>query len=274
MPQALQNTEEGISMSNISKAFNNGKAFISFLTAGDPDIETTKECILKMVQAGADLIEIGIPFSDPIAEGVVIQEANIRALNSKTNLKDIFKLVKELREEIETPIVFLTYINPVFNYGYERFFSECSADGVDGIIIPDLPFEEKSEIKDIAKKYDVDIISLVAPTSAERIKNIAKEADGFVYVVSSMGVTGVRKEITTDIASIVKLVKDVTDTPAAIGFGINTPEQAEYFARMSDGVIVGSAIVKIIEKYGKEAPEYVYDYVKLMKDAIRVCRKN
>lgn len=256
-------------MSNIKKAFENGKAFIGFLTAGDPDLETTKECILKIVEAGADLIEIGIPFSDPIAEGPVIQAANIRALKSKTKLQNVFDLVADLRKTIETPIVFLTYINPVFNYGYEAFFKECKKSGVDGIIVPDVPFEEKAEIAAYAKNYDVDIISLIAPTSNERIKTIAKDATGFVYVVSSMGVTGVRNEITTDVEAIVKLVKNVTDTPVAVGFGINTTAQAKHFAAFSDGVIVGSAIVKIIENYGKKSPNYVYDYVKSMKDSIR-----
>lgn len=256
-------------MSSIKEAFNKGKAFIGFLTAGDPDTQTTKKCIEAMFEAGADLIEIGIPFSDPIAEGVVIQGANLRALKHHTCLDEVFELVRETRVNFSIPIVFLTYINPVFNYGYEKFFKKCGETGVDGVIIPDLPFEEKNEISDIAETYGIDIISLIAPTSNERIKMIAKEAKGFVYIVSSMGVTGVRNEITTDLNSIVKLVKEATDTPTAIGFGINTTEQAKHFASIADGVIVGSAIVKIIEKYGKEAPEYVYDYVKEMKNSIK-----
>ncbi len=255
-------------MSKIYKAFENKKAFIGFLTAGDPNLEVTKECITEMEKAGADLIEIGIPFSDPIAEGVVIQEANIRALKSGTNLNKIFNLVEELRTFTDIPLVFLTYINPIFNYGYEEFFKQCKNFGVDGLIIPDLPFEERNEIKSIADKYEIDIISLIAPTSEDRIKLIAKEAKGFVYVVSSMGVTGVRSEITTDINSIIKLVKETTKTPAAVGFGINTPQQAAYFANIANGVIVGSAIVKIIEKYGKNSPKFVYEYVKEMKNAI------
>lgn len=256
-------------MSNIYKAFENGKAFIGFLTAGDPDINTTKECIFAMEEAGADLIEIGIPFSDPIAEGIVIQGANIRALKSDTCLSDIFEMVKQVRMKTKIPIVFLTYVNPVFNYGYEEFFRTCAQTGVDGVIIPDLPYEEKNELKEYADKNNIDIISLVAPTSEDRIKMIAKDSKGFVYVVSSMGVTGVRSEITTDLTSIVKLVKETTKTPSAIGFGINTPEQAKYFSQIADGVIVGSAIVKIIEKYGKDSPEYVYNYVKEMKSAIK-----
>lgn len=269
MLHLLQNTEEGLSMSNIKNAFQNKKAFIGFLTAGDPDLSTTKECIFAMEEAGADLIEIGIPFSDPIAEGIVIQGANIRSLQNKTCLNDIFNLVKQVRTKTNIPIVFLTYINPVFNYGYEEFFKTCKESGVDGIIIPDLPFEEKEEIKEPSAKYNIDVISLIAPTSEDRIKEIAKDAKGFVYIVSSMGVTGVRNEITTDLESIVKLVKNATSTPTAIGFGINTPEQAKHFSEIADGVIVGSAIVKLIEKHGKNAPEYVYSYVKEMKDAIR-----
>ena len=255
-------------MSNIKNAFNNKKAFIGFLTAGDPDLDNTKECIFAMEEAGADLIELGIPFSDPIAEGIVIQSANIRALKADAYLGNIFNMVKEVRRKTNIPIVFLTYINPVFNFGYENFFKTCKETGVDGLIIPDLPFEEKDEIKPIADKYDIDIISLIAPTSEDRIKKIAKESKGFVYIVSSMGVTGMRSEIRTDVASIIKLVKEYTNTPCAVGFGINTPEQAKYFAEMSDGVIVGSAIVKLIEKYGKDSPEYIYNYVKEMKGAI------
>lgn len=255
-------------MSNIYKAFENKKAFIGFLTAGDPDLDTTEQCILAMERAGADLVEIGIPFSDPIAEGIVIQEANIRALKAGTNLQKIFNLVKSVRNKVNIPLVFLTYINPLFNWGYDNFLKKCKETGIDGLIIPDLPYEEKNEINEIAKKYDVDIISLIAPTSTERIKTIAQDTQGFIYVVSSMGVTGVRKEITTDLKTIVNLIKDVSKTPTAIGFGINTPEQAKYFSEIADGVIVGSAIVKIIEKYGKNSPENVYNYVKSMKEAM------
>jgi tryptophan synthase alpha chain len=256
-------------MSRIYKAFENKKAFIGFLTGGDPDIETTENCIYEMEKNGCDLIEIGIPFSDPIAEGIVIQGANIRALKSNTNLNNIFDLVKKVREKSQIPLVFLTYINPVYKYGYEKFFEKCQKNGVDGIIIPDLPYEEKDEIKEITTKYGIDIISLVAPTSTDRIKKIAKDATGFVYVVSSMGVTGVRSEITTDLESIVKLIKKETETPTAIGFGISTPEQAKYFSSFADGIIIGSAIVKIIEKYGKNSPKHVGEYVASIKEAIK-----
>lgn len=253
-------------MSKIYKAFENKKAFIGFLTAGDPSLEKTVEYILTMEKAGADLIEIGIPFSDPTAEGVVIQNANIRALNKGMTTNKVFDIVKKVREKSNIPLVFLTYINPVYKYGYDKFFKECSEVGVDGIIIPDVPFEEKYEIKDIADKYDVDIISLISPTSEERIKTIAKEAKGFVYIVSSMGVTGVRNEIKTDVGNIIKSVKEVTSVPCAVGFGINNPNQAREILKVADGVIVGSAIVKIIESYGEDASEELFKYVTLMKE--------
>jgi len=255
-------------MSKIKNAFTNKKAFIGFLTAGDPSAEKTVEYILTMVRAGADLIEIGIPFSDPVAEGATIQEANLRALKAGMTTDGVFDIVKTVREKMDIPLVFLTYLNPVFHYGYERFFSRCEELGVDGIIIPDLPYEEKDELADIAASCAVDVISLIAPTSEQRIQTIAKEARGFIYVVSSMGVTGVRSEITTDLAAIIQAIQKVTDLPAAIGFGISTPEQAEKMARIADGVIVGSAIVKIIEKYGEAAGEPLAKYIEEMKRAV------
>jgi tryptophan synthase alpha chain len=256
-------------LSKIAKAFENGKAFIGFLTAGDPSMEKSEEFILEMVRGGADLVEIGIPFSDPIAEGVVIQEANLRALQAGATTEKVFELVASVRKKTQVPLVFLTYLNPVFNYGYERFFARCEEVGLDGIIIPDMPYEEKGEIADFAKAHGVDIISLIAPTSEQRIRQIASEATGFVYVVSSMGVTGVRSEIKTDLPAILSAVKAATDTPAAVGFGINTPEQAASIVKTADGVIVGSAIVKLIAQYGEEANEPVYDYVHRMKEAVR-----
>lgn len=254
-------------MNKIKQAFSNGKAFIAFLTAGDPDAESTVKYILEMERAGADLIEIGIPFSDPTAEGVVIQEASLRALNGGMTTEGVFGIVEEVRKQSNVPLALMTYLNPVYHYGYEKFFARCSSLGVDGIIVPDLPYEEKAEAEEVAAKYDVKVISLIAPTSEERIQTIAKEAEGFIYVVSSLGVTGVRKEINTDIDSIVRSIREVTDTPCAIGFGISTPEQAKKMAGAADGVIVGSAIVKIIAQYGAGAQEEVYKYVKSMKDA-------
>lgn len=252
----------------IKDAFKNGKAFVAFITAGDPNLDKTAEYILEMERAGADLIEIGIPFSDPIAEGVVIQEADLRALQSGTTTDGIFDMVEKLRRKTDMPLVFMGYLNPVFHYGYERFFARCKECGISGIIIPDLPYEEKGECEEIAAKYGVDVISMIAPTSAARIRAIASEAKGFLYVVSSMGVTGIRSEIKTDLASILAAVREASDIPAAVGFGINTPEQAAKVAQIADGVIVGSAIVKIIARYGSEAGPYIYDYVKSMKEAI------
>lgn len=252
----------------IQDAFDRGKAFIGFLTGGDPTIEKSEEYIMKMVEAGCDLIEIGIPFSDPIAEGTVIQEANIRALSEGATTDKLFGLAANVRKKTRVPLVFLTYLNPVFKYGYESFCAKCEEAGVNGLIIPDMPYEEKGELSLIAEKYGVDIISLIAPTSEERIKMIAGDAHGFIYVVSSMGVTGMRSEIKTDLRSILSLVKEAAHVPAAVGFGINTPKQAAEIAELADGVIVGSAIVKIIEKYGADAGSHVYEYVKSMKDAI------
>ena len=254
-------------MSRIKKAFENKKAFIGFLTAGEPSLDKTEEYILTMDKAGADLIEIGIPFSDPIAEGVVIQEANIRSLSAGTTTEKVFKMVESVRKKTDIPLVFMTYLNPVHYYGYEAFFKKCSLAGIDGIIIPDLPYDEKGEVADIAEASGIDLISMIAPTSAQRIRMIAGEGKGFLYIVSSLGVTGVRSNITTDLDSILKLVKEATDCPAAIGFGISTPEQARTMSRIADGVIVGSAIVKIVQKYGSDAAQPLYDYVKSMKEA-------
>lgn len=254
-------------MSKIAKAFENGKAFIAFLTAGDPSADKTVEFILEMERAGADLVEIGIPFSDPTAEGPVIQDANLRALDKGITMDDVFAVVEKVREKTQIPLVFLTYMNPVHHYGYEAFFEKCEETGVDGIITPELPFEEKGELREFADRHGVDLISMIAPTSDERIKMIAKEAAGFVYVVSSLGVTGVRSNITTDVETIVGKIKEVTDVPCAVGFGISTPEQAAAMAAVSDGAIVGSAIVKIIAEHGEAAGPELYKYVKAMKDA-------
>ena len=257
-------------MSKIENAFKKGTAFIGFLTAGDPSIEKSCEFILAMEKAGADLVEIGIPFSDPIAEGTVIQEANIRALSVNTRLEDVFRLVTMVRAQTQVPLVFLTYLNPVFNYGVDAFFAKCEETGVDGIIIPDMPYEERGEAASAAEAHGVDIISMIAPTSHERIRKIAAVGSGFLYIVSSLGVTGTRSEIKTDLGEIIDTVRTVTDVPAAVGFGINTPEQAEKIGKVADGVIVGSAIVKIIAKYGDDATPYIYDYVKAMKSAVVV----
>jgi tryptophan synthase alpha chain len=261
-------------MSNIAKAFQNtryagktGAAFIGFVTGGDPTIDKSREFILEMIRAGADLVEIGVPFSDPIAEGPVIQQANIRALSAGATVEKLFSLVESLRAETQIPLVFLTYLYPVYHYGYDAFFKRSQKAGLDGIIIPDLPFEEQGEVRDISSKYGVDLISLIAPTSEERVQNIAAAASGFLYLVSSMGVTGVRSEIRTDLSSIIAAVKKAANLPVAVGFGIHTPDQAAEIGKIADGVIVGSAIVKIVEKHGAEAGKYIYDYVREMKQA-------
>lgn len=256
-------------MSKIAEAFAHGKAFIPFITCGDPDLETTAAAVRAAVENGADLIELGIPFSDPTAEGPVIQGANLRALRGGVTTDLIFGLVRELRHDVKVPIVFMTYANVVFSYGGERFLSACQEVGVDGLILPDLPFEEKEEFLPFCKKHRVELISLIAPTSENRIALIAEEAEGFLYVVSSLGVTGIRSEIKTDLTSMMEAVKRSAHIPAAIGFGISTPEQAKKMAEIADGVIVGSATIKLLAQYGKDAPRYIGAYVKTMKDAIR-----
>lgn len=256
-------------MSKIPNAFKNGKAFIGFLTAGDPNVDKSVEYILAMEEAGCDLVELGIPFSDPMAEGFSIQEANLRALENNTTTDDVFEIVRKVRQKSDIPLVFLSYINPVFFYGYEEFFKKCGEYGVDGLIAPDLPYEEKGEIADFALKNDVDIISLIAPTSNQRIEMIAGDASGFIYLVSSFGVTGIRSEIKTDLEPIVSQIKKVCDLPVAVGFGIHTPKQAKEISKISDGVIVGSAIVNIIAEHGENASDALKEYVSDMKNACR-----
>lgn len=255
-------------MSNIYKAFEKKKAFIPFVTGGDPSLDVTEQLLYAMEEAGADLIEIGIPFSDPTAEGPVIQEANERALQAGCTTDRLFDMLKRTREKVTVPMVFLTYVNPIFIYGKERFMKKCTECGIDGIIVPDMPYEEREELAPACEKYGVDIIPLIAPTSNDRIAMIAKKAKGYIYCVSSLGVTGVRREIRTDIKSMVEQVRKVTDVPCAVGFGIAEPKQAYEMAKVSDGAIVGSAIVKIIAKYGEDCVPYVAEYVKKMKEAV------
>ena len=250
-------------MSKIHEAFSNGKAFIAFITCGDPDIETTKRVILSAVENGADLIELGIPFSHPTAEGPVIQAANVRITTEKG-----FAMVRELRNVVKIPLVFMTYANVIFSYGTEKFIATCREIGIDGLIVPDLPFEEKEEFLPACEKFGVDLVSMIAPTSDERISMIAREAEGFIYVVSSLGVTGTRDNITTDLHAIVQSIRKSSSVPCAIGFGISTPDQARKMSKAADGVIVGSAIIKIIAKYGENSPEHVGTYVREMKAAI------
>ena len=256
-------------MIKIRDAFDHGKAFVAFITCGDPDLETTAAVVRSAVKNGADLIELGIPFSDPTAEGPVIQGANLRALSGGVTTDQIFDLVRVLRNDVTVPMVFMTYANVVYSYGAEIFISTCQKIGIQGLILPDLPYEEKEEFLDLCHRYEVDLISLIAPTSDDRIAMIAEEAEGFVYLVSSMGVTGTRAEIQTDLTSIVETIREHTKIPCAIGFGIARPEQARAMAALSDGALVGSAIIKIIEQYGRDAAAPVGEYVKSMKDAIR-----
>jgi tryptophan synthase alpha chain len=254
--------------SRISEAFAGRKAFVAFLTGGDPDIETTEKLIPVMAEAGADVIEIGIPFSDPIAEGPVIQAADERALSAGCTTDKLFDMVARVRDKTSVPLLFMTYLNPIFTYGSERFFQRCSETGIDGVIVPDMPFEEKSEIATSCSKFGVELVSLIAPTSRERIRKIAAEAEGFIYCVSSLGVTGVRSEIKTDITSMIEQVRAVTDVPCAVGFGVSRPEHAEQLGAVADGVIVGSAIVKIIAENGHESALPVSDFIRSMRAAL------
>lgn len=256
-------------MTKIADAFANGKAFIPFLTCGDPDLETTEKLIGAIAEAGADLIELGIPFSDPTAEGPVIQDASLRALSVGTTTDKIFDMVRRVRQTVSIPMVFMTYANVIFSYGADRFLKTAAEIGMNGIIVPDVPFEEKQEFEPLCQKYGLDQISMIAPTSHDRIRAIAEQANGFLYCVSSLGVTGTRTAITTDIGAMVKLVKEVKDIPCAVGFGISTPEQAESMCRQADGAIVGSAIVKLIAQHGRDSVQPVADYVRTMKTACR-----
>lgn len=256
-------------MTKVADAFKNGKAFIPFVTCGDPTLDTTIQIVKEMADKGADLIELGIPFSDPTAEGPVIQGANLRALSNKITTDDVFDMVVEIRKTVDIPMVFMTYANVIFSYGIEKFAKRAKEVGMNGLILPDVPFEEKEEFAPAFRAEGLDFISLIAPTSKQRIGMIAESAEGFVYCVSSMGVTGTRTKLSGAGKTIAAEVKKHTDVPAAIGFGISTPEQAKEMAEVADGVIVGSAIVKLVAKYGEDAAPYVGEYVKSMKDAIR-----
>ena len=250
-------------MSNLRKAFDHGKAFVAFITCGDPDLETTAKAVRAMAEGGADLIELGIPFSDPTAEGPVIQSANVRALSAGTTTDKIFEMVKKLRNDVKIPMVFMTYANVVFSYGTERFAEMCAQVGMDGVILPDVPYEEKEEFAPIFEAHGLELVSLIAPTSADRIAMIAKEAKGFIYLVSSMGVTGTRDNTSfaNNLEEIIGHIRQVTDTPVAIGFGINKSEQVKEFKQYADGVIVGSAIVNIITEHGNHADIPLKEYI-------------
>lgn len=237
------------------------RAFIPFITCGDPDIQTTEKLIRSMATAGADLIELGIPFSDPIAEGPVIQNADVRALISNTTTDDIFDMAMRIRKDLDVPMLVMTYFNPVFVYGCDRFLQRCEDAGICAIIVPDLPYEEKGDIQQYCTKHGVKLISMIAPTSEDRIQEIASHAEGFLYIVSSLGVTGTRTQFSSNIEEMVKAVRACTDIPCAIGFGISTPEQAREMTDFADGAIVGSAIVKIIAQHGRDSIPYVGKFV-------------
>ena len=256
-------------MTEIRDAFSNGKALIAFVTCGDPDLDTTKAIVRSMASNGVDLIELGIPFSDPTAEGPVIQGANVRALKAGTTTDKIFDMVESIRDDVDIPMVFMTYANVVFSYGTDRFLDRCVKAGIKGLILPDVPFEEKEDFAPTCEKHGMCLISMVAPTSHERIAMIAKESKGFLYVVSSLGVTGTRSKITTDIGSITEAIKKVTDTPCAVGFGISNPQQAKDMSKKADGVIIGSAIVRLVAEHGKDSAKPVGEFVKSVKKAMR-----
>ena len=257
-------------MNNIQAAFENGKAFVAFITCGDPDLETTAAAIRQAVQNGADMIELGIPFSDPTAEGPVIQAANLRALANGVTTDKIFAMVEELRKEVKIPLLFMTYANVIFSYGTEAFIAKCSDAGINGIIVPDLPYEEKNEFQPACTKYGVKLISVIAPTSANRIAMIAKNAEGFIYIASSIGVVCTRQVVYEDLESVVRKVRQNTTLPCVIGFGIADSKQAKALAQLADGVIVGTAIVKLLTEYGKKAPKRIGAYVKLLKQSINL----
>ncbi len=256
-------------MSKIKQAFENGKAFIPFITCGDPSLRVTEELVLALEEAGADLIELGIPFSDPTAEGPVIQAANGRTLAEGVTTDQIFRMVERVRRRSQIPMVFMTYANVIFSYGTGRFAAAAADLGMDGLILPDVPYEEKAEFEALFRSQGLDLISMIAPTSHERIQQIAREAHGFLYCVSSLGVTGVRSQITTDVGEMIRLAKEVSSIPCAVGFGISTPDQARQMAEKADGVVVGSAIVRLCGQYGTDCVKPVADYVRQMKDAIR-----
>ena len=256
-------------MTEIRDAFSNGKALITFVTCGDPDLDTTKAIVRSMASNGVDLIELGIPFSDPTAEGPVIQGANVRALKAGTTTDKIFDMVESIRDDVDIPMVFMTYANVVFSYGTDRFLDRCVKAGIKGLILPDVPFEEKEDFAPACEKHGMCLISMVAPTSHERIAMIAKGSKGFLYVVSSLGVTGTRSKITTDIGSITEAIKKFTDTPCAVGFGISNPQQAKDMSKKADGVIIGSAIVRLVAEHGKDSAKPVGEFVKSVKEAMR-----
>lgn len=255
-------------MNRIEQAFHDKKALIAFITGGDPDLDATKELMLTMQQAGADLIEIGIPFSDPIAEGPVMQKANIRALTGGTTTKALFSMLKEARGNMRIPIVLITYFNSIFKFGTEEFMRNCKEAGVDGVIVPDLPYEEKGELTDSAKKYGVIYISMITPDEKERAVMIAKEAHGFLCCIPSHGVTETPDQIQSGFERFMADIKNAADIPCVINYGVESPEQAKKMAQASNGVIVDDAIVNLIAKHGKNSVKPIMRLIDALKKAI------
>lgn len=254
-------------MTSLKEAFSKEKTFVAFTVAGDPNIDKSIEYTVALANAGADVIELGIPFSDPIADGPVIQKAGLRAFDAGIDTDKIFDMVSRIREQTDVPLVFLSYLNKLYDYGYEEFFTECENRGVSGVVIPDLPFEERGEVDEQATAHNVSIIPLVAPTSGDRVKKIVEDSTGFIYLVSSLGITGVRdnNQMAGDLSETVAKIREYTDTPVAVGFGIHTPEQVTEMNRIADGAIIGSGIVKLIEADPDNATDSIEEYVRNIK---------
>lgn len=260
-------------MNRIDSAFSalkesGKKALITFITAGDPDMGTTVKTALEMFDRGADIIELGVPFSDPIAEGVTIQRSSLRSLKGGTTLDGIFDAVSEIRAETDKPLILMMYLNTIFVYGTDKFFAKCKDRGVDGVIVPDMPYEERMEILPFAEKYGVHNINLVSPASKDRIKTIAADSSGFLYCVSSNGVTGVRSGFSTDFDEFFGIIKANAKCPCCVGFGISSPEQAKKMSSYCDGAIVGSAIVRIMEEHGSDSPKAVGEFVGTLRNGM------
>ncbi len=244
------------------------KDLVVFFTAGDPSLDTTVQLVLEAEKNGATIVELGIPFSDPVAEGEVISRASERSLQNGFKVDDLFYIVREIRKHSNIPLLFMSYINPIYFYGYDKFFKKCNEYLVDGVIIPDIPYEEQNEVKEYTKKHDLRLITLLAPTSDKRIKELASNSEGFIYTVSSLGVTGMRSEINEQIFEVAHSIKQHTNNKVFVGFGIGSKEQVSIYSQYFDGVIVGSAIVKIVEQHGINSIKYVGNFIKSLKEGL------
>lgn len=256
-------------MSRIKEAFKDGKALIGFLTAGVPSAEDTLRYMEDLETAGADLIEIGVPFSDPVADGAVIMEADVQALKNKVHLPQVMEIVKAFRKQSETPLVFLSYYNPIFNYGVKKFFEKAKAIGLDGVAIPDLPYEEQMEIRPFADTYGIDIIQIIGPASEERICQNVRNATGFVYIVSSVESANRKTDMKRNLADIISVIRKTTDTPIVVGLDGHHPEELQKMKEMADGITTGSIVVDMINKNGKKAGKLVQKYMKKLKISIK-----